>query len=140
MLRRLLAVSLIAVALAACGGNSPTESPSASPAATSPAPVASPSPAPVASPSPTPALPAIRVAACGAVALRAEPSLSGKLLARIAAGAKVRVVAEMTGEAYTVGACGAGGDTWLKINRVNGKKVRSLYGTPYVYAAAGLFQ
>lgn len=141
MLRRLLAASFIVVAVAACGGSTPTESPSASGAPASvPSIAPSPSPSPSESPTPSPALPAIRVAACNAIALRANSTLSGKLLDRVSSGTKVRVVAEVTGDAYTVGACGSDGNTWLKINRVGGKKVKTLYGTPYVYAAAGLFQ
>jgi Bacterial SH3 domain len=145
MLRRLLAVSLILVSVAACGGSTATESPSAS-SDVSPAPSSatvapsSPSAPPASTPSPAPALPATRIAACNAVALRAGPSTSGKLLARISAGVKVRVVAEQAGDAYATGACGTAGASWFKINRVGTKKVKALYGVPFVYAAAGLFQ
>lgn len=141
MLRRLLAASLIVVAVAACGGGTPTEAPSASVAAT-PAPTVAPSisPSESPSPSPSPALPATRKAACNAIALRLDASTSAKLLDRISAGTRVRVVAEVTGDPYTVGACGTDGDTWLKINKVGGKRTKALYGTPYVYAAGGLFQ
>ncbi len=143
MLRRLLAVSLILVSVAACGGSSATETPSASDATTPApptAPAASPSAPPASTPSPSPALPATRTTACDAVALRADSSTSSKLLARIPAGQKVRVVAEQAGDAYATGACGTAGDSWFKISKVGTKKVKALYGVPFVYAAAGLFQ
>ncbi len=32
------------------------------------------------------------------------------------------------------------GDTWLKIDQVGGKGVKTLYGVPFAYAAAGYFK
>lgn len=140
MLRRLLAASVIVVAVAACGGESPTPSPSAS-LSTSPAPTSPATPSPtVVTPTPRPAFPTSMRAACNGVALRDSPALSGKLVARIASGAKVRVVATKGGDAYTAGACGTSGDSWLKIDKVGSKTAKKLYGMKYVYAAAGLFQ
>jgi hypothetical protein len=142
MLRRLLAVSIIVVSVAACGGNSPTESPSAAPEspATSAAPATSPSATPEASPAPTAFAATTKHAACTSVAIRAAPSLTGKVLAKVSLGVKVRVVDVITGDSYTTGICGSSGDTWLKITKVQGKKTQKLYGVPFAYAAAGLFE
>jgi hypothetical protein len=140
MLRRLLVVSLLAVSATACGGSSPTEAPSSEAPVTTAAPAVTASPAVEPSPSPTPIARTTVTTACGAVALRAEPSTAGKLVARIARGVKVRTVAVQTGDSYTTGSCGTAGDTWYKIDRIGSKTVKSLYGTKYVYAAAGLFQ
>jgi hypothetical protein len=144
MLRRLLAVSIIVVSVAACGGNSPTASPSAAPESPAPssAPATSPSGGPEATPTPatTTTTPTTMKTACTSTAIRDSASLSGKLLARVSLGVKVEVVEVITGDPYTTGACGTSGDTWLKIDKVQGKKTKKLYGVPFAYAAAGLFE
>jgi uncharacterized protein YgiM (DUF1202 family) len=142
MHRRLAIVSLVAVALvlAACGSGSATPSPEPSPSAATvatapPASLASPS-QPVASGAPTTTM----RAACDGVSLRRKPTTDATVVVRLAAGTKVRVADTVKGDAYTAGNCGKGGDTWLKIDRVAGKGVKSQYGVKYVYAAAGFFK
>jgi hypothetical protein len=80
------------------------------------------------------------VAACGAVGLRKLPSSKGALVVRIAVGTSVAVAETVPGDAYTAGACGTSGDTWLKIDGIGGKDVAALYGAPFLYAAAGFFR
>jgi len=58
----------------------------------------------------------------------------------ITSGTAVHFVATVTGTAYTAGACGNSGNTWLKIDKVGGKSAQSAYGVKYVYAAQGFFQ
>ena len=45
-------------------------------------------------------------------------------------GTKVRVVETVTGDPYEAGSCGPSGDEWLKIDRINGKSIKALYGVP----------
>lgn len=140
MLRRVLAVSLVVVSLAACGGSSATEAPSEPPVTTAPvvteAPSAEPSSAPVVDES----LPRNVIAQCNGIGLRADPSTSGTLIARVSTGVKVRATELVTGDSYTAGSCGTGGDTWYRITKVGGKTVKSLYGVSPVYAASGFFE
>jgi hypothetical protein len=140
MLGRALAVSLILVSLAACGGSSATEAPSEAPVSAAPvesqAPSAEPSSAPVVDES----LPRNLVAQCNGIALRADASTTGALVGRVSTGVKVRAAEVVTGDSYTAGSCGTGGDTWYRITKVGGKSVRSTYGLPSVYAAAGFFE
>jgi hypothetical protein len=138
--RRLLAVTVVTVILAACGGSTPTESPVPPSPASTQAPPATATAAPVATAPPATAAPTTRTAACNGIAVRKSPSLSGQAVSRLARGTKVRVVDVVTGDAYTTGACGTPGNTWYRINRVGGKSTKSLYGVSAVYAAAGLFQ
>jgi hypothetical protein len=79
-------------------------------------------------------------ATCNAVGLRKLASSKGALIARIGAGASVRVVEVVPGDAYKAGNCGSDGDTWLKIDQVDGKGVKTLYGVAFAYAAAGFFK
>jgi hypothetical protein len=140
MLRRLLVASLAAIVLAGCGSGSPTPSPSASgatPAAATAAPAT-----PTAEPSAevTPPEPTTMLAACNAVGLRKLPSSKGALIVRVGAGTSVRVVEVVPGDAYKAGSCGSDGDTWLKVDQVGGKGVKTLYGVEFAYAAAGFFR
>jgi hypothetical protein len=143
MLRKLIAAGLVALAVASCGSGSATPSPSASTAPGSSS-TAGASDAPTVAPSdavPTEtALPAgTMTAACDSVALRKKASTSGAVVARVKVGTTVHVAATVNGTAYTPGGCGVNGKSWLKIDQVDGKTVKSLYGSTYVYAAAGLF-
>ncbi len=144
MLRRLLAVTLVlatAVSLAACGGSSSTEAPSPSQEA-SMAPAVTPAPSVEASVTPAPAetLPRTVTATCDGVGLRTSPSTTGSLVGRVSSGVKVRAAELVTGDAYTVGACGTAGATWYRITKVGSKTVKSLYGASSVYAASGFFE
>lgn len=142
-----VAAALIVLVVAGCGGSeaSPSASAgttaSAAPAATN-APAATDAPAVTDQPTEAPATPGTvtMTAICAAVGVRQEPSTDGKLVVRASKGTKVRVVETVTGDPYTAGGCGASGDDWLKIDRINGKSVQTLYGVPFGYAAGGFFQ
>lgn len=139
MLRRLLVVAFVAAAAAACGSGTPTASPAASPTnAQTAAPATAPTEAPTAAP--PAAGPTTMNAACNAVGLRKLPSSKGALIVRLGAGTEVRVIETLPGDSYAAGACGNAGDTWLKIDQVDGKAVQALYGVPATYAAAGFFK
>lgn len=151
MRRRLILVAVLATALAACGGSTGSPSPSgsgASPAtaSSSPSGPAGASSEPTASgseaaASPSAALPAGSMTAiCDGISLRKAASSSGAKLKVINSGTAVHVVATVDGTAYTAGSCGTSGSSWLKIDQVGGKAVKSLYKVNYVYAAAGFFQ
>jgi hypothetical protein len=140
MQRRLLVVSLAVTVLAGCGSGGETPSPAASVA---PPVEATQAPA-VATEAPsaevTPVEPTSMSAVCNAVGLRKLASSKGALIARIGAGATVRVVEVVPGDAYKAGNCGSDGDTWLKIDQVDGKGVKALYGVTFAYTAAGFFK
>jgi hypothetical protein len=144
MLRKLIAAALVSLAVASCGSGSATPSPTASGASEAPSSSPGASGAPSDAPSdavPSASLPAgTRTTACDSVALRTKAATSGGLVVRIAKGTLVHVAATVNGSAYTPGACGVAGSSWLKIDKVDGKTVKSLYGASFVYAAAGLFQ
>jgi hypothetical protein len=148
MLRRLILVGVVAVALAGCGGSSASPSTSDTGAASAaPSSDSTSSSAPggseAASAAPTAsdgAAASTSTAMCDGVSLRKQPKTTGAKVATVNSGTAVHVVATVSGTAYTAGACGTAGDTWLKIDRVAGKTAKSAYGVPYVYAAAGFFQ
>ena len=139
MLRRLLVVGFAAIVIAGCGSGSSTPSPEASP---SDAPIVTPTETVTEAPivEPTPAEVTTTTAACNAVGIRKLPSSSGALIVRVGAGTEVRVVETVVGDAYKAGNCGTAGDTWLKIDQVDGKDVKALYGVTFAYAAAGFFK
>ncbi len=62
------------------------------------------------------------------------------ILGRVSIGTTVQIVDVVTGDPYTVSACGAPGSDWLKIDQVNGRTVQSVYGVPFVYSASGFYQ
>ena len=140
MLRRVLAVILVLVSLAACGGSSATETPSEAPVSVAPSVSQAPSTAPTAPPAPSESFPRTVTAQCSGIALRADPSVTGSLVARVSTGAKLRAAELVTGGSYTAGSCGTGGDTWYRISKVGSKTVKSLYGATDVYTAAGFFK
>ena len=82
----------------------------------------------------------IAAAKCAGVALRKEASTDGEVIVRAKAGTKVRVVETVTGDAYEAGSCGTAGDTWLKVDRVGGKSIQTVYGVPFGFVAAGFFE
>ncbi len=145
MLRRKLAgavgAALVVVVLAGCGGSDATPSPSA---AESSAPAATQAPAATEAPTPSPDSGAAEkvneLAICDGVAIRNGPTTGDAVLVRAVKLTKVRVVATVEGDSYQAGACGTSGSDWIKIDRINGKSVKKLYGTRYGYAAAGFFQ
>jgi len=138
-----VAAALIVLVVAGCGGSE--ASPSASVAATeAPAPTEEPvaTEAPVVEPTeaPTTAGAVTMTARCASVGVRKDPAPDGKLVVRLAKGSTVRVVETVTGDPYEAGACGTSGDSWLKIDRINGKSIKTLYGVAYGYAAGGFFK
>jgi lysozyme len=85
---------------------------------------------------------ATRYAACDGVALRVYAGTTGNLEGRINEGARITIVATVTGGGWR-GTCDSStttGSRWYRISAVNGKSVSSLYGVRYVYAATGLFR
>ena len=137
MLRRVLVVCILALGLMGCGGSSPTDAPVTTP------PSAEPTLTPTLAPSEgssTSDVAGTQTAVCDAIGVRKSPSTDGILVARVYKGATVHVVGVVTGDPYTVGACGSSGDTWLKIDEINGKTIDSLYGIELGYTAAGLYQ
>jgi hypothetical protein len=137
------ASALLLVFIAGCGGSS--ASPSSAPtAAPTEAPVPSadtseaPSSAAVGSPSVAPHTTA--TALCAGVAIRKSAKTDGDVIVRVKAGAKVRVVQVVIGDAYTAGSCGVSGDSWLKVDRIGAKSIKAQYGVPFGYVAAGFFQ
>jgi hypothetical protein len=141
MLRGLILAGLAAVVVASCGSGSSTPTPVPSPSVETPS--AAPSAAPAASPSAAVATAGTgqtMLALCSGVAVRKLPTSTAAVLVRVNTGATVHVVGTVAGDAYTAGTCGTSGSAWLKIDQLNGKKVKSLYGVTYAYAAAGFFQ
>lgn len=150
MARRLILIGVLAAALSACGGSDASSSPSgtasASAGAGASASLAAPTSAPAASDGAT-AEPAASedpaetsTAICDGVSLRKQPSSSAARVKAIGSGTAVHVVATVSGTAYRAVSCGTSGDTWLKIDKVAGKTVKSVYGVSFVYAAAGFFE
>ena len=141
MLRGLILAGLAAVIVASCGSGSATPTPVASPSMETPS--AAPSAAPSADASalaPTAGTGQTMLALCSGVGVRKLPSSTAAVLVRVNIGATVHVVGTVSGDAYTAGSCGTGGSAWLKIDELNGKPVKALYGVTYAYAAAGFFQ
>jgi hypothetical protein len=139
MLRRLIVVGFAVVVIAGCGSSSPTAAPSASPAdVPTPAPTTAPTEEPVVEP--TAATQTTMTAICNAIGVRKLPSSTGALIVRIGLGAEIRVVEVVPGDSYEAGACGSAGDIWLKIDQVDGKSVKTLYGVSVAYTAAGFFR
>jgi stage II sporulation protein D len=79
---------------------------------------------------------------CDAVNLRTGPSTSYGKKTSVNEGAKLRVVATVSGGSYST-SCGGvslSGSTWHRISAINGQSVSSLYGVSYVYGASKLFK
>ena len=138
-----VAAAMFLVVLAGCGGSEASPSAAASGAPVTPTVTTAPaSEAPSAGPESTDTPTALvrLIAQCAGVGIRSGPAGDDKLLVRVAKGAKVRVVETVTGDPYEAGSCGQSGDDWLKIDRINGKSVQSLYDVPFGYAAGGFFE
>ena len=77
---------------------------------------------------------------CDGVNLRTNAGTSYAKVTSVNAGAKLTVVATVTGGSYTA-TCGTtfSGTTWHRISAINGRTVSSLFGRSYVYGAAKLF-
>jgi GH25 family lysozyme M1 (1,4-beta-N-acetylmuramidase) len=82
-----------------------------------------------------------KLAACDGVNLRDGAATTGTRKATINYGAKVTVVATVTGGSWatTCGDRAVSGTGWHRIGAVDGKSIMSLYGVTYVYGATGLF-
>ena len=134
--------AFLLVVLAGCGGSAATPSPQASEAASlAPVPTDGPSAVPSdAVPSASAAPHTTASALCAGVAIRKQAKTNGDVIVRVKAGAKVRVVEVVIGDAYTAGSCGMSGDSWLKVDRIGGKSIKTLYGVPFGYVAAGFFR
>ena len=139
MPKRALGLTFVVLLFAACGGSSPSVAPSSAAPSASEAATVGPSASEAASVAPSTGA-STRTAACAAVALRKLPSTTGPILGRVSIGTTVQAVDMVTGDPYTVSACGTPGSDWLKIDMVNGKTVQSVYGVPFVYSASGFYQ
>jgi len=137
---RALALTFVVLLVAGCGGSSSSVAPSSAAPSASEAATTGPSASEAASVAPSPAGAILKTAACAAVALRKLPSTTGPILGRVSIGTTVQAVDLVTGDLYTVGACGTPGSAWLKIDQVNGRSVQSVYGVPFVYSASGFYQ
>ncbi len=138
-----VAAALIVLVVAGCGGSeaSPSASSVASDAPTpTEEPVATEAPSVDASEAPSATEVVKMTALCAGVGVRKEPATDAALVVRVPKGATVRVVETVTGDPYEAGSCGQDGDDWLKIDRINGKSVKALYGVPFGYAAGGFFK
>ena len=84
-------------------------------------------------------VPVSKYAAC-ALNLRSSPKAGATTLSRVKTGTKLAVVATVSGRGYDTTCAGKAvkGSTWAKVNVVNGKSVKSLFGVRYVYVAAKL--
>jgi SpoIID/LytB domain protein len=78
---------------------------------------------------------------CDNVNLRTSPTTTATRKAQVDRGARLTVVARVSGGAYSA-SCGTSvsGTYWLKFSAINGKSVKSLYGVTYVYGARQLFK
>ena len=79
---------------------------------------------------------------CDDVNLRTGPGTTFTRKAQVDEGARLTVVAKVSGGSYGVQCAGAyqTGSYWFKISAINGKSVKSLYGVSYVYGARKLFK
>ena len=87
------------------------------------------------------AIPVTKYAACGAY-LRTGPATSSASKTLLKIDAKVLIATSVGGAAWSTTCAGkaVAGSSWYRISRVNADTVQSLYGVPYLYAAAGLFK
>ena len=79
---------------------------------------------------------------CNDVNLRSGPATTYTRKAQVDLGARLTVVAKVSGGSYGAQCGGAyqSGSAWYKISAINGKSVKSLYGVSYVYGARQLFK
>ena len=83
----------------------------------------------------------VKYAACGAY-LRSSATSSSTAKMLLKTDMRVTVVGTVSGGAWKTTCAGnaVAGQTWHRISGVNGKSVKALFGTTYVYAASGLFK
>lgn len=81
-------------------------------------------------------------ARCSGVALRTSASTASTLRVRLASGARVTVVATVSGGRWRTACAGStsSGYRWYRISAIGSRSVRSLYGVPYLYGATSLFK
>ncbi|MEO5704833.1 MAG: SpoIID/LytB domain-containing protein [Candidatus Limnocylindrales bacterium] len=79
---------------------------------------------------------------CDAVNLRTGASTTYTKKTSANEGAKLTVVATVTGGSYATACAGIAlnGSSWHRISAINGKSVSSLYGVTYLYGASKLFK
>lgn len=79
---------------------------------------------------------------CDDVNLRTGPGTTFTRKAQVDEGARLTVVAKVSGGSYASQCAGEyqSGTAWFKISAINGKSVKSLYGVTYVYGARKLFK
>jgi hypothetical protein len=82
-----------------------------------------------------------RIARCDDINLRTGTSTNRRAVTQIDAGARVTVVATVTGNSWRAICAGKKvyAKTWYKISAIGGRSVSSRYGVKYLYAATGLF-
>ena len=81
------------------------------------------------------------VPACSGVNVRTAASMTAPIRTRLAASARVTVVATVSGSRWSTTCPGAKtGTTWYRISAINGKSVSSVYGRSYLYAATGVLK
>ena len=146
MLRGLIVAGLAAIVIASCGsgGSTPTASSASAQAPSGAAPVDGATSPSAAQPTPAldtmPPLPSTMTSLCAGIGVRKEPATTAPLLVRVNTGSSVHVVGTVTGDAYTATTCGTSGSSWLKVDQIDGKSMKSKYGVPFGYTAAGFFQ
>jgi SpoIID/LytB domain protein len=78
---------------------------------------------------------------CDAVNLRTGPSTGYTRKTSVNEGAKLTVVATVSGGSYSTTCITAlSGNQWHRISAINGRSVSSLYGVTYLYGASKLFK
>ena len=79
---------------------------------------------------------------CNDVNLRTGPATTYTRKAQVDLGARLTVVAKVSGGSYSAqcGGTNLTGSAWYKVSAINGKSVKSLYGVTYVYGARQLFR
>ncbi|MFL5708929.1 MAG: glycoside hydrolase family 25 protein [Chloroflexota bacterium] len=82
-----------------------------------------------------------RAALCSAN-LRTTAIGSSRIKKIIKTGTLVTVVASVAGRSYSTTCSGkaVSGKTWLRVTKVDGKSVKTLFGVSYLYAASALFK
>jgi SpoIID/LytB domain protein len=78
---------------------------------------------------------------CDAVNLRTGPSTTNARKTQVDQGARLTVVANVSGGYYSAQCGGAqSGHYWSRVSAINGRSVKSLYGVTYLYGAKKLFK
>ena len=79
---------------------------------------------------------------CDGVSVRTRPSTSSTRKAVLPSGVQVNAVKKVTGGSWRVRCAGRTytGNTWYRINNVNGRSASSRYGVSYVYSATALLK